>query len=172
MTLQLKAGKYYIRRDLKKIRISANVFGGQENYPFMDVDSTATYAEDGRYNIHKSRPSYLDIVQEAKEEETLQQFCKKYSNKDCRMDLIPLCAVKEVSKVLHFGCQKYSENGWKELFKKDPQKTAKERHASLLRHLEEFQRGVVEDEESGLDPLAHLACNALFLLWARGQGLI
>lgn len=65
----------------------------------------------------------------------------------------------EIGKVLTFGAEKYAADSWKTVA------NGEERYASaLVRHLLAFQSGEKVDPETGLSHLAHLACNALFLL--------
>jgi len=86
-----------------------------------------------------------------------------------RMSLLPFDALMEVAKVLEFGAQKYSPDNWKKV------PNGFERYSdALLRHYAESQNLEIDqtewseeddlDEESGLLSLAHLACNALFIL--------
>jgi len=79
--------------------------------------------------------------------------------------LLPHDAVAEVVGVLQYGSQKYEPNNWRRgmqwsrLF------------SSCMRHLLAWFRGETIDPESGRPHLAHLACNALFLIWYEQQGL-
>lgn len=77
---------------------------------------------------------------------------------DLLVDGVPV-ALEEVGKILTFGAQKYAAHSWKTV------PNNKERYkAALVRHLLAHSRGEVIDPESGLPHLAHLACNALFIL--------
>jgi hypothetical protein len=77
--------------------------------------------------------------------------------------LLPWLALIPVIRILEFGAKKYAAHSWKNV--------APERYVeALLRHAIEFGErqhtdGILCcDQESGLPVLAHLACNALFLL--------
>lgn len=91
---------------------------------------------------------------------------RKDSGKD-PWDLAPWDAIGEVVKVLAFGAQKYAprnwENGmaWSRCF------------ASLQRHLTAWWQGEDRDPETGILHVAHVACNALFIVayQLRGAGL-
>lgn len=84
----------------------------------------------------------------------------KYDDGKVRMDLLPLPELLEVAKVLTFGANKYKDNSWKKV------KNGKERYrGSLLRHLAAIEAGELIDTESGIHHAAHVACNAIFLLW-------
>lgn len=76
-----------------------------------------------------------------------------------RLDLLPVNALIEVGHVLSHGAAKYGENSWKGV-----KPFASRYTAALLRHLFARMRGELIDSESGLPHLAHVACNALFLL--------
>ena len=77
---------------------------------------------------------------------------------DLLVDGVPP-ALEEVGKILTFGAQKYAAHSWKTV------ENNKERYkAALVRHLLAHSKGEVLDPESGLPHLAHLACNALFIL--------
>ena len=78
-------------------------------------------------------------------------------------ELLPLIALEEVTKVLDFGQEKHSPDGWRELGKED----LKELYASSLRHIFAWKRGVENDHESGVNHLAHAACNLLFIIELR-----
>jgi hypothetical protein len=80
-----------------------------------------------------------------------------------RPSLFPWRAVNHVLRVLEFGANKYKPHSW--------QGVAADRYVdALLRHIVEWAdrvraEGIMcPDHESGLPTLAHIACNALFLL--------
>jgi len=84
----------------------------------------------------------------------------KYDGDKVRMELLPMDALYEVAKVLTKGAKKYADHSWKTL------NNATERYqGALLRHITASMNGEDKDPESGLSHYAHLACNALFLLW-------
>jgi hypothetical protein len=80
-----------------------------------------------------------------------------------RPSLFPWKAINPVLRVLEFGAKKYKPHGW--------QGVEAERYVDALqRHVIEWSDRVRTegilclDHESGLPTLAHIACNALFLL--------
>jgi len=81
-----------------------------------------------------------------------------------RMDLLPFESLEKVAEVLTYGAEKYADNNWK--FVPD---AVQRYEAALLRHLSAYKKGEQRDQESGLSHLAHLATNALFLLWFNGR---
>lgn len=76
-----------------------------------------------------------------------------------RWECLPWPAVEQVVGVLTFGANKYSAWSWPST------PDARRRYfASAIRHAVAWVKGERLDPESGLPHLAHLACNALFLL--------
>lgn len=76
-----------------------------------------------------------------------------------RYSLIPTAATKALAKILTFGAEKYSKDGWKSV------PNAKERYTdALYRHLEAYRSGEKYDEESGESHLAHAITNIAFLI--------
>jgi hypothetical protein len=85
---------------------------------------------------------------------------EKYDKGKPRMELLPMNTLVEVAKVLTDGAEKYAPNNWKLV----PE--AKERYTgALLRHIAAWMEGEKHDKESGLSHIAHVATNALFLVW-------
>lgn len=74
-------------------------------------------------------------------------------------------ALRLVNRVLDYGAQKYERGGWKKVHG-DRYKEA------LIRHLRDILAGEDFDNESGLLHLAHLACNALFLLEFKAETML
>ena len=77
-----------------------------------------------------------------------------------RFDLLLPEFEQAVAKVLTMGAVKYAPNSWQNV------PDAKDRYyAALRRHLNSWRKGERNDKESGLNHLAHVACNTMFLLW-------
>ncbi len=77
-----------------------------------------------------------------------------------RWSLLPWASVAEVVGVLDFGAAKYAPHAWQGV------PDAQGRYFdALVRHLTAWQQGERYDRESGKLHLAHVACNALFLIW-------
>lgn len=89
----------------------------------------------------------------------------KYDAGKVRYDLYPLKAYEGCAKVLTFGAEKYTPNGWKTV------PDAKNRYyAALIRHLNAQKEyldnggiGLALDDESGLPHLDHAQCCLVFL---------
>lgn len=88
----------------------------------------------------------------------------KHDGEKIRMDLLPFEALEAVAEVLTFGARKYSDNGWQTIENGDARY-----RAAMLRHLAARERGEARDAESGLLHAAHVATNALFILWFELQ---
>jgi hypothetical protein len=84
----------------------------------------------------------------------------KYDDGKRNWMLVPWKALEEVVKVMELGARKYGRFNWQEL--EEPQRRYGE---AAMRHLVAWMKGEKMDPESGLPHLAHLGCNALFLLW-------
>lgn len=77
-----------------------------------------------------------------------------------RLELIPVELLESVGRILTFGAEKYTPNGWKTV------PNGKERYyGALLRHLVAWKKGEIVDPESGLPHLDHMACNIAFLIY-------
>jgi len=88
----------------------------------------------------------------------------KHNSEKPRMDLLPFEALEEVAEVLTYGARKYSDNGWQTV------ENGERRYlGAMLRHLAACERGEAQDPESGLLHAAHMATNALFILWFEIQ---
>lgn len=71
--------------------------------------------------------------------------------------LLPWAALEPVIRILEFGAKKYFRDSWKQ---NEPHIYER----ALLRHVVEWQKGEWLDPESGHPHIAHVVCNALFLL--------
>lgn len=76
-----------------------------------------------------------------------------------RLDLIEPEFIEKVGEVLTFGANKYEPNNWQGV------EDAEDRYyAAAMRHLLAWRKGEKVDEESGINHLAHVATNMMFLL--------
>jgi hypothetical protein len=88
----------------------------------------------------------------------------KFDQGKTRWDLLPWECVEQVAEILTYGADKYAAEDWKVV------DDAESRYFSaLLRHLIAYKQGEDLDNESGKLHLAHMATNALFLLWFNMQ---
>jgi len=87
----------------------------------------------------------------------------KHDTGKLRYDLYPIDAYKGCTKVITFGAEKYTPNGWKDV------KPKRRYYAALMRHIlaqieyeEQGGKGLALDEESGLPHLDHAQCCLIF----------
>jgi len=96
------------------------------------------------------------------EEKDLHKLGAKDDSDKPRLDLVLgdfATALWGVGLVGTFGANKYTDRGWHEV------DNGIERYSNaLLRHYLNFKRGEMDDPESNLPHLAHLAWNALAIL--------
>ncbi len=85
---------------------------------------------------------------------------KKYDQGKLRWDLLPLNLIEKVVEIYTFGAEKYGANTWQNL--KDGYNRYK---AAMFRHLMEFEKGNVIDDESGKEHLAHMVWNSIAMLY-------
>ena len=81
----------------------------------------------------------------------------KYDAGKPRYSLVPPKALEGVAKVLTFGAKKYEANSWQLM-----EDTSRYMDA-LMRHIEAVRQGETHDTDSGLQHMAHVATNAMFL---------
>ena len=77
-----------------------------------------------------------------------------------RLELLPIISIVETGKVMSYGATKYAESNWAS---GDP--SWSRYYAALQRHLFLWACGEDSDDDTGLNHLAHAACNVLFLLY-------
>lgn len=88
----------------------------------------------------------------------------KWDDEKLRWDLLPYDAVEKIVEIMTYGAKKYAPNNWQKV-------KAHRYYAALMRHLVAELKGEDNDQESGLLHLAHAACNILFLLWKKINGV-
>jgi len=84
---------------------------------------------------------------------------RKFDGGKLQYGLVPPNALKETVKVLTVGAEKYDKNNWKKV----PDAQARY-YDAIQRHLWDWFAGEQFDPETKLNHLAHVVCNALFLL--------
>ena len=77
-----------------------------------------------------------------------------------RWDLLPLDVIEKIVEVYHFGAQKYGPNSWQNI--EDGENRYR---GALFRHMVAHGKGQLRDEESGLLHAAHMAWNAIAILY-------
>lgn len=87
----------------------------------------------------------------------MKQEDLKFDQGKPRYSLVPAYALEAVAQVLTFGAEKYAAESWREITDTDRYLDA------LMRHVEAIRKGEIYDQESGLQHMAHVATNAMFL---------
>lgn len=72
-------------------------------------------------------------------------------------------------EVMAMGAAKHGPDNW--LQKNGAKSSHKQMHDSMFHHLADSYANLRVDEESGLDPLLHLACRALMIYTRKKRGL-
>lgn len=80
-----------------------------------------------------------------------------------RMELLPATALTEWARAMTFGATKYGDHNWRKGM------AWTRVLGSLSRHLTSFMAGEDRDPESGVNHMAHVMCNAAFLLHYEKQ---
>lgn len=122
------------------------------------------------------QPSVVDPVLEKAAEALAEQYLvagpqpagRKDDQGKLRWSLLRkslLLPLEAVIRVLMFGAKKYGDENWQLV------DNPKVRYRDALdRHLAEIDRGVLVDPDTGENHYAHVATNALFLLWFYLKG--
>lgn len=84
----------------------------------------------------------------------------KYDNEKIKWNLLPIEVMRDVVKILMFGAKKYKPNNWKYVEPWDIRY-----YNAAKRHLNDWWLGEKNDDETGLNHLAHAICCLIFLLW-------
>lgn len=84
---------------------------------------------------------------------------RKYDGGKLRYDLIPVLALEEMVKGLTFGTIKYDDNNWVKV------PNGRKRYLSAaLRHIQEYRKGVLWDEEQNIHHLSAAMNNLSFIV--------
>lgn len=89
----------------------------------------------------------------------------KHDDGKLPLDLLPIEALEEVSRVLRHGAAKYGVHNWRKGM------AWSRLIAAALRHIFAWVRGERIDKESGESHLAHACCALLFLLSYEQWGI-
>lgn len=89
-----------------------------------------------------------------------QSVKNDYKDHKLRWDLLPLAEIEDIVRVYTAGADKYGPNMWQDL--PDGYNRYK---GAMLRHLMEYEKGNLVDEETGCLHLAAVAWNAIAMLY-------
>ena len=84
---------------------------------------------------------------------------RKYDGDKLRYDLIPVLALEEMVKGLTYGTIKYDDNNWMKV-----PEGRKRYMAAALRHIQEYRKGVLWDEEQNIHHLSAAMNNLSFIV--------
>jgi len=90
----------------------------------------------------------------------------RYDDNKLRVDLIPPQWIEGLAKVFTMGAKKYGDHNWKKGMKYSRML------ASMQRHMLNWQKGEKMDGESELNPLLHVAWNALALVYYEDHWMV
>lgn len=66
--------------------------------------------------------------------------------------------IEGTADVLTMGALKYARDNWKKVPRDEYER-------AIQHHMNEYMKGIKNDDESGKSHLFHIACNAMFLDW-------
>ena len=90
---------------------------------------------------------------------------RKYDGGKLRYDLIPVLALEETARVVTKGAEKYDDENWKLV----PE--GRRRYlAAAMRHIQQWRKGEIYDEEMGTHHIANAISNLMFILEKELQG--
>ena len=90
---------------------------------------------------------------------------RKFDGGKLRYDLIPVLALEETAKVVTKGAEKYDDENWKLV----PE--GRRRYlAAAIRHIQEWRKGEIYDEEMGTHHIANAISNLMFILEKELRG--
>lgn len=93
-----------------------------------------------------------------------EQGCK-FDGGKLRYDLIPVLALEETAKVVTKGAEKYDDENWKLV----PE--GRRRYlAAAMRHIQQWRKGEIYDEEMGTHHIANAISNLMFILEKELRG--
>lgn len=90
---------------------------------------------------------------------------RKYDGGKLRYDLIPVLALEDMVKGLTFGTIKYDDNNWVKV-----PEGRKRYMAAALRHIQEYRKGNLWDEEQNIHHLSAAMNNLSFIVEKDLQG--
>lgn len=123
------------------------------------------------FNSDKT-PCFVVGIQEHETKEMIEAYksCKdkwmgsgtKFDSDKPRHTLIDPYFEQSLIDVLEYGAKKYKVDNWKDL------EDGENRYINAIyRHLNEIRKGNLEDSESGLPHISHVAASVMFLYWFK-----
>jgi len=91
----------------------------------------------------------------------MKKHNQKQDSGKLRYDLIPFDSLDKVAEVLTIGANKYEPGNW---LRDSSEADICRYEAALLRHMSQHMQGNYLDEETWQPHMAHIVCNALFIM--------
>lgn len=144
------------------------------NYDFVNL-MEQNYSDNDEHSDGSIEKAYEQA------EKILKEITPDYNIKNDKgkpkLTLVPREALEAVVEVIEYGAKKYSAGNWNRV---EPQRflDALARHLYAMQDIDENGRECInlakKDEESGIEHLYHLLCNAVYAaaLYKRNQGNI
>lgn len=85
---------------------------------------------------------------------------KKSDSKKARWDLLPMCVIEKVVRVLTHGARNYGANNWKYV-----EQGHQRYYAAAMRHISRYRQGFKRDKETGQHHLVHAICCLIFMVY-------
>ena len=99
-------------------------------------------------------------MQSSKEPDMDDNFeFKKFDTSKPALELVEPGYIIGTGEILTMGMEKYGRNNWKNAKPEDIERIK----GAMLRHLMSYLSGDKIDDESGLNHMYHISCNAMFL---------
>ena len=149
-----------------KIRYKSNIYGLSVTY--LSDDQNLIKLFDKIYNRIKTKQEQVEKPQD-------DYYLRKHDKDKPKLSQVPREALEAVVEVMAYGTDKYGSGTWNRV---EVQRyiDALARHLYAMQDIDENGREYInlakKDEESGIEHLYHLLCNAVYaaVLYKRNQG--
>lgn len=137
---------------------AAQLRGGERHWCSVCVTTGRAKCLTPACQVKVSDRQYCQICADRRKAVSEGGQALKFDQEKVAVELLPMVALVEVSRVLTYGAKKYAVHNWRKglLWSR--------LLGGALRHLFAWATGEDEDPETGISHLAHAACCVLFLL--------
>jgi hypothetical protein len=141
----------------EKIKKKFNVYVDDGN--FFELGPKSLELVDQTIELVKENTAvFVQPLQAPQPTKVVEQVGIKHDSGKPQLDLVPASLEESVGQILTMGAKKYAAHNWRNGI------NYSRIVASLKRHLNEFYKGNLIDEESGKPHLWHVGCNVAFLI--------
>lgn len=130
----------------------------------IEKNCESCYQKDFEWDVENDEPcrSCVDYSRWEPEEDLMHTQSAKADTGKPRPTLVPTSLIRAVTAIREYGCQKYHDpENWRKV---EPQRY----RDALYRHWLAYLEGEVNDPESGLPHIWHVATNVAFLIEMDG----